>query len=161
MGADKVATKIGDSMLAILGAFAFTPLLSPPPTPFGSTQVSNSPVVQKQVAERANLGQVTRRDKCRVLSDVFDLLDSKYVRDLGSDKLFDNGLKSLLKDLDPHSRYFNSQEAKEFRMGLKDQFGGDRCRLEARDAFRIPRGFRKVFERTRSSSRNSKGRLAR
>jgi carboxyl-terminal processing protease len=111
------------TMLATLAAFAFTPFLLQP-TPIGSARFEDPAVARRQVADRSDLQQGAPQDKGRVLSDVFELLDNKYIRELGSDKLFDSGLKALLKDLDPHSRYFNPQEAKEFRRGLKDQFAG-------------------------------------
>jgi carboxyl-terminal processing protease len=110
-------------MFATLAAFAFTPLLLQP-APISSTRLKNPAIARSHVTQGPNQEQRARQEKGRVLSDVFDLLDSKYVRELGSDKLFDSGLKALLKDLDPHSRYFNPREAKEFRSGLKDEFAG-------------------------------------
>jgi carboxyl-terminal processing protease len=118
-----VATTGYPTMLATLAAFAFTPFL-PLPTPIGSARFEDPAVARRHVADRSSLEQGARQVKGRVLSDVFELLDSKYIRELGSDKLFDSGLKALLKELDPHSRYFNPREAKEFRSGLKDEFAG-------------------------------------
>jgi carboxyl-terminal processing protease len=111
-------------MLATLAAIAFTPLVPSLHLPIGSARFANPTVVRQDVTNRSSLEQGAAKDKGRVLSDVFDLLDKKYIRELGSEKLFDSGLKALLKDLDPHSHYYNPQEAKEFRLGLKDKFGG-------------------------------------
>lgn len=125
-------------MLATLAVFMFTPNLVALPVPAVAARIAPPSVVRDQFEDRSDPWQRKQGDKGRVLRDVFDLLDSKYVRDLGSDKLFDNGLKALFKDLDPHSRYFSPQEAKEFRIGLEDQIAGIGVFLEPETAFGHP-----------------------
>lgn len=111
-------------MLATLAAIAITPFFSSLHSSIGSARFASPAVVRTLVSDQAKSEQNAQQDKGRIIGDVFDLLDQKYVRELGSDKLFDSGLKALLQGLDPHTQYFNPQEAKEFRRNLKDTFGG-------------------------------------
>ncbi|MBV6457319.1 MAG: hypothetical protein HONBIEJF_00427 [Fimbriimonadaceae bacterium] len=96
-------------MLAILAALTISPIFGSPPA-------------QSQALETPKPG--AKQEKGRILGDVFDLLDAKYVRGLDSDKLFQNSLKALLEGLDPHTQYFDPEEAKQFRQNLKNSFGG-------------------------------------
>jgi carboxyl-terminal processing protease len=113
-------------MLAILAAITITPVVSLTHAPVRSgtaTLSSTGPhVVGKLVSD--NLAFRAEQDKGRVLSDVLDLLGDKYIRELDSDKLFNGGLKALLEGLDPHTQYYSPEEAKQFRLNLKDKFGG-------------------------------------
>jgi carboxyl-terminal processing protease len=104
-------------MLAIFAAVTISPTLWSAPPPANSPGLTLAPVF-------VNAQQSPPQDPGRILNDVFGLLDKKYVRDLGSEKLFNSGLKALLEGLDPHTQYFNPQEAKQLRRSLEDKFGG-------------------------------------
>ena len=111
-------------MISVIAAFAISPALSAPSQIPNFGLLSDVSSRRSPVTGSALFEQEPQQSKGQVLHDVFDLLDKKYVRNLDSQKLFDESLKTLLKGLDPHSVYMGPEEAKEFRLNLKDRFAG-------------------------------------
>src|SRR5687767_10234364 len=81
---------------------------------------------------RANSLQ-KKHDNLRLLVDVLEEVQQKYVKDLDSDKmreLVENMISGGLQRLDPHSDFVNPDEFKQFQHSSKGKFGGIGIRIE-------------------------------
>lgn len=78
-------------------------------------------------------GGSKKHDNIRLLVDVLDEVQQKYVKDLDNDKmreLVENMINSGLERLDPHSSFINAEEYKQFQKQSKGKFGGIGIRIE-------------------------------
>ena len=69
----------------------------------------------------------------KLLVDVLDEVEKKYVRELDQDKmreLVENMINGGLEKLDPHSAFIGADEYKQFRHQTRGKFGGVGIRLE-------------------------------
>ncbi|MBN1129764.1 MAG: S41 family peptidase, partial [Chitinispirillaceae bacterium] len=51
-------------------------------------------------------------------------IHQNYVEDMQSDELIDNGIKGLLRTLDPHTSYFKRDQYEELKIHTEGKFGG-------------------------------------
>ncbi len=58
------------------------------------------------------------------LEELLRYIESKYVDDVERDKLIDEAIASILKQLDPHSVYFTAQQLQEVSVQLEGNFNG-------------------------------------
>ncbi len=68
-----------------------------------------------------------RYERVRLLIDVLEEVDSKYVKDLDEDhkrRLVEDMINGGLERLDPHSAYINPKEYKQFKKTSQGKFGG-------------------------------------
>lgn len=66
-----------------------------------------------------NLGEYSRK-----LAALFQMVDQFYVDTLNEEKIVDDGIRSMLKDLDPHSVYIPADELKQANEPLVGKFEG-------------------------------------
>jgi carboxyl-terminal processing protease len=66
----------------------------------------------------------TKRETLAKLNNVLNLIDEKYVDDVDRNKLVDDAIISLMKNLDPHSYYMTAEEASQAHEELSGSFGG-------------------------------------
>jgi carboxyl-terminal processing protease len=59
-----------------------------------------------------------------LFSEVFERVRSDYVEPVPDDKIIDAALNGMLSGLDPHSRYLNAQEFRDFQTVTQGEFGG-------------------------------------
>ena len=52
------------------------------------------------------------------------LINDLYVDDVNSEELTETAIRSMLKELDPHSSYLNKEEVKEMNEPLQGNFDG-------------------------------------
>ncbi len=57
-------------------------------------------------------------------SEVFDVVQKDYVREVDNDELIDGALKGMLQALDPHSSYLTPEEMNEMRETTSGEFTG-------------------------------------
>ncbi len=60
----------------------------------------------------------------RRFSEVLDIVERSYVRDVGRDELIDGAIKGMLQSLDPHSTLLSKQEYTEMQEGTSGEFFG-------------------------------------
>lgn len=73
-----------------------------------------------------------KHDNLRLLVDVLDEVQQKYVKELDDDKmreLVENMISGGLQRLDPHSDFVNADEFKQFQKASKGKFGGIGIRI--------------------------------
>jgi carboxyl-terminal processing protease len=73
-----------------------------------------------------------KHDNLRLLVDVLDEVQQKYVKDLDEEKmreLVENMINGGLERLDPHSGFINQDEFRQFRQQNQGKFGGVGIRL--------------------------------
>ncbi|MCI0683441.1 MAG: S41 family peptidase [Gemmataceae bacterium] len=83
------------------------------------------------VPTRANSLQ-RKHDNLRLLVDVLDEVQQKYVKELDDDKMRDlveNMISGGLQRLDPHSDFVSADEFKQFQKASKGKFGGIGIRI--------------------------------
>ncbi len=76
--------------------------------------------------------QQTKHENVRLLIDVLDEVEKKYVKDLDPEKrreLIENMVNGGLERLDPHSMYINAEEYKKFTKANTGKFGGIGVRI--------------------------------
>ena len=56
--------------------------------------------------------------------DVLNLMETKYVENPEFDKLIDEAIVAMVKDLDPHSEYMTAEEYKKMSEPLSGNFEG-------------------------------------
>jgi hypothetical protein len=66
----------------------------------------------------------SKRETLAKLNNVLNLIDEKYVDDVDRNKLVDDAIISLMKNLDPHSYYMTAEEASQAHEELSGSFGG-------------------------------------
>jgi carboxyl-terminal processing protease len=66
----------------------------------------------------------SKRETLAKLNNVLNLIDEKYVDDVDKNKLVDDAIVSLMKNLDPHSYYMTAEEAAQAHEELSGSFGG-------------------------------------
>lgn len=66
----------------------------------------------------------SKRETLAKLNNVLSIIEDKYVDDVDRDKLVDDAIISLMKNLDPHSYYMTADEALKAREELSGSFGG-------------------------------------
>lgn len=66
----------------------------------------------------------SKRETLAKLNNVLNLIDEKYVDDVDRNKLVDDAIVSLMKNLDPHSYYMTAEEASQAHEELSGSFGG-------------------------------------
>ncbi len=72
-------------------------------------------------------GLATEEDKydsLRRFSDVLDLVERHYVRDVTRKELVGGAIQGMLHELDPHSRFMNKKEFSEMQEGTQGKFDG-------------------------------------
>lgn len=57
-------------------------------------------------------------------SQILDLVEQNYVRDISRKELIDDAIKGMLQQLDPHSTYMTAEEFKEMRENTSGAFPG-------------------------------------
>jgi carboxyl-terminal processing protease len=73
-----------------------------------------------------------KHENIRLMVDVLDEVQQKYVKDLDGDKmreLVENMITFGLERLDPHSSFINQEEFKQFQKTTKGKFGGIGIRI--------------------------------
>lgn len=60
----------------------------------------------------------------RKLEDAFVIINKQYVEDVSAEQMAEKAILGMLKNLDPHSSYISSAEAKEVQEGYQGSFGG-------------------------------------
>lgn len=60
----------------------------------------------------------------RKLEDAFVIINQRYVEDVDPEAIAEEAIKSMLKNLDPHSAYVSSKQAREVQEGYQGSFGG-------------------------------------
>lgn len=58
------------------------------------------------------------------LAEVTQVLQNQYISEVDFDKLTEDAIKTMLKELDPHSVYFNAEDYKKTQEDLKGSFEG-------------------------------------
>lgn len=66
----------------------------------------------------------SKRETLAKLNNVLNLIDEKYVDEVDRNKLVDDAIISLMKNLDPHSYYMTAEEASKAHEELSGSFGG-------------------------------------
>ena len=66
----------------------------------------------------------TDQEQIYKYNQVFDAVAGSYADSVNQEKLTEDAIKALLKDLDPHSLYFSKDEIEELNRGLKGSFTG-------------------------------------
>src|SRR3954452_1336745 len=77
-------------------------------------------------------GRPGKHDNLRLLVDVLDEVQQKYVKDLDQDKmreLVENMINGGLEKLDPHSAFIGQDEFRQFKQQTQGKFGGVGIRL--------------------------------
>ncbi len=83
-------------------------------------------------SSQANPARPGKHDNLRLLVDVLDEVQQKYVKELDQDKMRDlveNMINGGLEKLDPHSAFINQDEFRQFRQQSQGHFGGVGIRL--------------------------------
>ncbi|CAM2057200.1 Carboxy-terminal-processing protease [Desulfovibrionales bacterium] len=57
-------------------------------------------------------------------SQVLDLVEHNYVREVSRKELMDGAIKGMLQELDPHSSYMSNEEFEDFQVGTSGEFSG-------------------------------------
>jgi len=57
-------------------------------------------------------------------SQVLDLVESNYVRDVTRDELINGSIEGMLRQLDPHSAFMTADDFKEMQISTSGEFGG-------------------------------------
>src|ERR1035438_206519 len=73
-----------------------------------------------------------KHENLKLLVDVLEEVQKKYVRELDQDKmreLVEHMINGGLQHLDPHSAFINAEEYKQFRQQSRGKFGGIGIRL--------------------------------
>jgi carboxyl-terminal processing protease len=73
-----------------------------------------------------------KHQNLKLVVDVLDEVQKKYVRELDQDKmreLVENMINGGLEKLDPHSAFINAEDYKQFRQATRGKFGGIGIRL--------------------------------
>ena len=70
-----------------------------------------------------NVGQNVYRNIVK-LNTVLDLISKTYVEEVDGDKLVDDAIGAVLKNLDPHSVYIPPKELKQVKEEFKGNFEG-------------------------------------
>ena len=65
-----------------------------------------------------------RFEPLKRFSQVMDMVERYYVRDVNRDELVDGAVKGMLQDLDPHSSYMNKDEFEEMQVSTSGEFSG-------------------------------------
>lgn len=60
----------------------------------------------------------------RKLEDAFVIINQRYVESVDAEKMAESAIRSMLKNLDPHSTYVSAEEAEEVQQGYQGSFGG-------------------------------------
>jgi carboxyl-terminal processing protease len=83
-------------------------------------------------APQRETDQKTKHENVRLLIDVLDEVQKKYVKDLDPEKqreLVENMINGGLERLDPHSTFINAEDYKAFTKQNKGRFGGIGVRI--------------------------------
>jgi carboxyl-terminal processing protease len=75
--------------------------------------------IQSSPAQRTIYGEAKLK-----FDDVLELIDRSYVDTVNQDKLVEDAVIAMTKDLDPHSEYMTAKEFKEMNEPLKGNFDG-------------------------------------
>src|SRR3989442_12678930 len=81
-----------------------------------------------------------KHENYKLLVDVLEEVQSKYVKELDAEKLRDlveNMITGGLEKLDPHSSFINADEFRQFQQQSKGKFGGVGIRIEVDRAGQI------------------------
>jgi carboxyl-terminal processing protease len=65
-----------------------------------------------------------RFEPLKRFSQVMDMVERYYVRDVNRDELVDGAVKGMLQELDPHSSYMNKDEFEEMQVSTSGEFSG-------------------------------------
>ncbi len=64
------------------------------------------------------------REQLRKFNQFYSLLSAYYIEDLDSEPLVESAIKSVLKELDPHSAYYDADEMKSINESFDGEFSG-------------------------------------
>jgi len=67
------------------------------------------------------------------ISKIYEMINANYVRETTADEVFNSAMKGMLKNLDPYSDYFTTQEFEDFSVAIKGEFGGIGTELSMED----------------------------
>ncbi|MBN2140696.1 MAG: S41 family peptidase [Desulfovibrionaceae bacterium] len=60
----------------------------------------------------------------RRFSQVLDMVETHYVKDISRQELIEDSIKGMLEQLDPHSSYLSADDFKEIQLSTKGEFSG-------------------------------------
>lgn len=66
-------------------------------------------------------------------SQVLDLIENNYVREVPREELINGAIKGMLTDLDPHSSFMPPEDFKEMQISTSGEFGGVGIEISTRD----------------------------
>ncbi|UCG14360.1 MAG: S41 family peptidase [Deltaproteobacteria bacterium] len=73
-------------------------------------------------------------EQLQIFSDVLDIVQESYVREVEDDELVEGAISGMLKTLDPHSSYLSPDAYKELQVETKGSFGGIGIEITIRDS---------------------------
>ncbi|WP_367400063.1 S41 family peptidase, partial [uncultured Desulfovibrio sp.] len=79
---------------------------------------------QKEQARDQTREKLNKYDAARRFSQVLDLVERNYVKDVTQAELINGALKGMLQGLDPHSTFMTSDEYKEMQETTSGEFFG-------------------------------------
>lgn len=71
----------------------------------------------------------------RTFTEIFGRIKQDYVEPVTDKVLLENAIRGMLAGLDPHSRYLNTEEYKELKVGTTGRFGGLGIQVTMEDGF--------------------------
>jgi carboxyl-terminal processing protease len=74
-------------------------------------------------------------EQMRTFTDVFTRIKNDYVEEVSDDELLEYAIRGMLRGLDPHSAYLNTEEFNELREGTTGEFGGLGIEVSMEDGF--------------------------
>ena len=66
----------------------------------------------------------SRLEKLELFSKVLHLVESRYYRDVDTEKLIQGAIKGMMNTLDPHSNFLNKEIFKKIKENTQGEFGG-------------------------------------
>ncbi len=75
-----------------------------------------------------------RFEPLKRFSQVMDMVERYYVRDVGRDELVNGAVKGMLQELDPHSSFMNKEEFEEMQVSTSGEFSGIGIEISTRNS---------------------------
>lgn len=63
-------------------------------------------------------------EKLRLFSQIYQLIETSYVKEVDTNKILDGAIEGMLKQLDPHSSFMSPDETRHMMEETKGEFGG-------------------------------------
>ena len=79
--------------------------------------------VTAYAAKKDNINALPVED-IQKFSQVMAIVKGKYVDDVSDSKLIENAISGMVKELDPHSSYFDEKDFEDLREGISGKFSG-------------------------------------